>query len=188
LVQLDMAVVFLHPGLDGATSLYNILCTTFVGMVYMLGNFRPKLSFTGWSKLENFLASIPSVLVICLDNTQLMVETVLNEGCEHSCCVAVWQCCDLLLRQAYNSLGFFLCCMHYFRGGVECVKFSHETLIADGFGPMCLLKWTALSTCLLSGISISHSDEGLCGLFFWIHGDTRICPIHNTQPTKCNFL
>ena len=44
----------------------------------------------GWSKLENFLASSPSVLVICLDSTKFMVESVLNEAYEHNCsCIVV---------------------------------------------------------------------------------------------------
>jgi hypothetical protein len=81
---------------------YIIHCTTYAGKVHVLENFKPRLSFMGWSKLKNFLASSPSVLVICLDSTKLMVESVLNEGYEHSCL----HCCDLL-RQAYNSLGFF---------------------------------------------------------------------------------
>ena len=56
----------------------------------MLENFQPRLSFMGWSKLENFLASSPSILVICLDSTKFMVESVLNEGYEHSCsCIVV---------------------------------------------------------------------------------------------------
>ena len=86
---------------------YIIHCITFAGMVHILENFKPRLSFVGWSKLENYLTSSPSVLVICLDSTKLMVESGLNEGCERSCCVAVLQCFDLLLRQAYDSLGFF---------------------------------------------------------------------------------
>jgi hypothetical protein len=70
---------------------YIIHFTTFVGKVHMLENFKPKLSFMGWSKLENFLASSPSVLVICLGSTKLMVESVLNEGYDHSCsCIVVF--------------------------------------------------------------------------------------------------
>jgi len=32
---------------------YIIHCTTFAGKVHMLENFKPSLSFMGWSKLEN---------------------------------------------------------------------------------------------------------------------------------------
>jgi len=66
---------------------YIIHCTTFAGKVHMLENFKPRLSFMGWSKLKNFLTSSPSVLVICLDSSKLMVESVLNEGYEHN-----WSC------------------------------------------------------------------------------------------------
>jgi hypothetical protein len=53
--------------------------------------------------------------------------------------------------------GFLLSCMSCFGRGVACVRFSLETvLFADGFGPMCLLKCTALNTSLLSDVSVSH--------------------------------
>jgi len=69
---------------------YTVHCTTFAGKIHILENFQSSLSFMGWSKLENFLASSPSVLVICLDSTKFMVESVLNEAYEHNCsCIVV---------------------------------------------------------------------------------------------------
>jgi len=43
-----------------------------------------------------FLASSPSVLVICLGSTKLVVESVLNERYEHSCSCIVVMCWDRL--------------------------------------------------------------------------------------------
>jgi hypothetical protein len=60
---------------------------------------------------------------------------------------------------------------------VACVKFSLETIpFADGFGPMCLLKWTALNTSLLSGVSVSHQMK-ICVNCFSVYMVTQGCTV-----------
>jgi hypothetical protein len=67
--------------------------------------------------------------------------------------------------------------MDCFGRGVVCVKFSLETApFADGIGPLCLLKWTALSTCLLSGVLISHQMR-ICMDCFSVYMVTQGCII-----------
>lgn len=60
---------------------------------------------------------------------------------------------------------------------MACVKFSLETVpFADGFGPMCLIKWTALNTSLLSGVSVSHQMK-ICVNCFSVYMVTQECTV-----------
>lgn len=87
--------------------------------------------------------------------------------------------------------GFLLSCLSSFGRGVACVKFSLETVpFADGFGPICLLKWTALNTSLLSGVwsHIRWRFVWIAFLYTWWHKDASSVLGHQYLEKRRWFL
>jgi hypothetical protein len=161
-------------------------------MLYMFGAFRLWLSFMDQSRLAVFLSGRHTILILCLDNTLLMLKVFrwlvphpavifTNYGsreCNDVLCYVgqrigrpqIW---GPLLVVGWEPTRSVSWCYHFTKCSLECVCSSAWW---QSFSQMVLTVCTKVDStdCLFDGDgATSHSDRGLCRLASCVLCDPR---------------